>query len=151
MCEPIFCTDRDCEHCHYSRRGAASGPPGLLCLYPRKQQQVQPWDVCDDFRRKDAVLPNSELDDLVKQHAARGLARCEAKLDALTELVEAMAGVMVGDTYTTPHKHLARILARRWGQCSVCLGACLVPLNGANRQPCTACNGTGKAQGGSDG
>jgi len=75
------------------------------------------------------------------------------KLDALTELVEAIGAAVVGDTYTTPHRHLAEILARRWGQCTKCFGAgCDGPSASVlDRRPCKACNGTGKAQGGPDG
>jgi len=87
--------------------------------------------------------PMSELDDIYVAQAA--------KLDDLTELVEAMATTLAG-TASSDGDPLKRLLAWRRGDCEACFGDGHLWRPPETYVMCPACNGTGKAkQGDSDG
>lgn len=128
------------------QEGAVTVQPLGICDAYAPQQG---GPVCDEKATVQAGGGGGELDNRPEFWTFGQMN--SAKLDALTELVEAMAGAMVNGTPSGQHG-LGRLLARRRGECEVCLGTRGGPsgqsMDGRwGTAPCHACNGTGKAPG----
>jgi len=104
---------------------------------------VDRFGLCDAYAPDGQAVAAEQVFVLAEEISAQ-------KLDALTELVGAMAEAIAGVSPAGRYG-LGALLARRRGQCEACLGSGGGPsgqsMDGRwGTAPCPACNGTGKAK-----
>lgn len=138
-----------CASCRHYRRTFEDEP---ICVeglppaepveggWPRQEGAVtiQPLGICDAYAPQQGGPAAEQAFVMVPDIM-------EHKLDALGELLEAMAESVVASPSRERREALARLLARRRGQCEACLGTGTNDFDGMSRLRCQVCNGTGKA------